>query len=68
MTIENKAIELKREYQRKWREKNKEKLNAYYKEWRKNNPEKIKEYDRNYWEKRAAKELKQSNNKLNEKK
>lgn len=43
----------KREYMRKYREKNREKLNAYAREWRKENPDKVKQYDKNYWSKQV---------------
>ena len=46
--------EAKREYARKYRAANRQKLAKYQKEWRKKNPEKAKEYQRRYWEKKAA--------------
>jgi uncharacterized short protein YbdD (DUF466 family) len=36
--------------------------NKYLKVWRKNHPENIKEAQRKFWEKRAAKEAKSSQN------
>jgi len=48
----------KRQYQKKWRENNKEHLRKYYQEYRKNNPEKYKEYQRRYWEKKAKELMK----------
>ena len=48
------ATELKREYYKKYREKNKEQIKKKYKEWRDNNKEKVKEYNRNYWNKKAS--------------
>lgn len=46
--------EAKREYWRRYRKKNREKLNAYHRNWNKENPEKMRQYRRNYWEKKAA--------------
>lgn len=34
----------------------KEKRKEYYRKWRKNNKEKIKKYNSNYWERKAIKE------------
>lgn len=55
----NTALELRRayfrEYNKNYREKNKEKIIAQRKEWRKNNPTKQKEYDAKYWAKKAEK-------------
>ena len=42
------------EYQRAYREKNRDKLNAYRREWRKKNPEKVKKQIQDYWERKAA--------------
>ena len=39
--MDGKAIELRREYQRQWRQKNKQR---------------VKEYNRQHWERRAARE------------
>lgn len=44
------AVIARREYMKKWREKNKKKLSDYQKEWRKNNKDKVAEYQRKYWE------------------
>ena len=43
-----------REYWRKYREANKEKVNAYQRKWRKANPDKVKAAQKRYWEKKAA--------------
>ena len=40
-------MEYNREYDRKWREKNKEKCRAYFRKWKEKNPEKSREYYRN---------------------
>jgi hypothetical protein len=47
------AKEKKRQYDRKWRKKNRERVNAYQREWKKNNPEKVQQHQINYWEKRV---------------
>lgn len=41
---------------RKWREENRERRNAYMKEWRKNHPDRLREYARRYWERKAEAE------------
>lgn len=43
-----------REYWRKYREANKDKINAYQRKWRRENPEKVKAAQGRYWEKKAA--------------
>ncbi|MCC5910157.1 MAG: hypothetical protein JJT76_06935 [Clostridiaceae bacterium] len=48
------ASEVKKEYYRKYREENKEKLNEYKRQWRAENPEKTREYNQRYWERKAA--------------
>ncbi|MED2841469.1 hypothetical protein P4255_29180 [Bacillus wiedmannii] len=40
----------RREYMKKWREKNAEKLSTYQKKWRSENRDKVAEYQRKYWE------------------
>lgn len=51
--IKKQATELKRQYYKEYRAKNKERINKKYKEWRENNKDKVKEYNRNYWNKKA---------------
>ncbi|EJR28755.1 hypothetical protein [Bacillus mycoides] len=43
----------RREYMKKWRERNAEKLSNYQKEWRKNNKDKVVGYQQKYWEKKS---------------
>lgn len=43
----------KREYYKKYREQNKDKLNQYQREYREQNKDKIKEYNYNYWLRKA---------------
>ena len=56
LTEEEKIKRAKREYLRKYRENNRDKINAYHKEYRQAHKDKIKEYNQNYW-KRKAKDL-----------
>ena len=44
---------LKREYYKKYRDANKDKLNKYQREYRANNKEKVKQYNKTYWLKKA---------------
>ena len=48
------AKEARRKYQREYKRKNAEKLNAYNRAWRKANPEKTKQYNAKYWSKKAG--------------
>ena len=59
MALSKKASEARREYQRKWREKNRERYNASMREWRENNPEKVKQYQEDYWARKAEESLKE---------
>lgn len=49
------AREAKREYMRKYRAANKQKLLDYQRKWRKANPEKCRKYQEEYWIRQAAK-------------
>lgn len=49
MTIE--AQEARREYQRAYRLKNRDKINAQQRTWRAKNQNRVKEYQQRYWEK-----------------
>lgn len=49
------AQEVRREYKRQYRRKNRERINRQQREWRANNSEKVKEYQKRYWEKAAGK-------------
>lgn len=48
-----KAEQLKKEYHKLWREKNKDHIKEYHQNWRKENPDKVKQADVRYWEKKA---------------
>lgn len=61
--LENKIKEAKREYYRKYREENREKINQRHREWS-NSPEgkeKRKQARQRYWEKKAAQLLDNNN-------
>ena len=47
------AQEVRREYKRQYRRKNRDRINRQQREWRENNSEKVKEYQNRYWEKKA---------------
>lgn len=47
------AKDIKREYYKQYREKNKDRIKETYKKWRDNNKDKVKQYDQNYWNKKA---------------
>lgn len=47
------AKKARREYMKKWRKDNKEKVNSYQKEWRKNNKDKVVGYQEKFWQKKA---------------
>lgn len=47
------AIELKKQYMKTWRKKNKGKINEYQRKWREKNREKVKKYNAEYWERKA---------------
>lgn len=53
MEMSEKAKAARREYMRKYREKNREKLNKQAREWARNNKDKIKEYKNRHFEKMA---------------
>lgn len=48
------GTDLKRDYYKKYRENNRERINEKYKQWRENNKDKIKQYNKNYWNKKAS--------------
>ena len=47
------AAQARREYQRKWRERNADRLRIYNREWRRRNPDKVKAATERYWLKQA---------------
>lgn len=50
------ATEARKQYQREYRKKNRDKINAYRRDWNQKNPDRLKEYNRRYWERVAAKQ------------
>ena len=53
MPMTDKAKAARREYQREYKRRNAERINAYNRAWRKANPEKARQYNQNYWTKKA---------------
>lgn len=51
MTME--AQEMRREYKRQYRDRNRDKINAQQRAWGARNRDKLKEYQQKYWEKKA---------------
>ena len=47
------AKEARREYNRAYARKNRERLREYQREWRARNRDKVKQYHRTYWQKKA---------------
>lgn len=45
--------ELKRDYYKKYRDANKDRLNAYQRKYRADNKDKVKQYNQTYWLKKA---------------
>jgi len=44
---------VKRDYYKKYRDANKDKLNAYQRQYRADNKDKVKQYNHTYWLKKA---------------
>jgi len=44
---------MRKEYMRKYRAENREKLREQQRNWRQSNPDKVKEYQEKYWAKKA---------------
>lgn len=53
MSMSEAAKKAQREYLRKWRAENKDKVQQYNKKFREEHPEKVKAARKNYWEKKA---------------
>jgi hypothetical protein len=53
MAMSEEAKAAKREYMRKYREKNRERMNETHRAWRKSNRHKIEEYNERFWNKKA---------------
>ena len=61
-TLSKEAREAKRQYQREYKKRNKERLAAYRRKYAAENPDKIRQYHVNYWENKAL-ELKEQGEK-----
>lgn len=48
-----KVLEVKKEYFKQYRLKNKDKINEYQRKYRSVNKDKVKEYNKKYWIKKA---------------
>lgn len=53
MGLSEKALQAKREYNRRYKKENREKINEYQRQYRLDHKEKIKEYQEKYWNKRS---------------
>jgi hypothetical protein len=53
MAMSKEATAAKKEYMRKYREKNRERMNETHRAWRKANAHKIQEYNERFWDKKA---------------
>lgn len=49
------AQEARRNYQREYRRRNRDKINSQRKNWRAENRDKVQQYNREYWERKAGK-------------
>lgn len=54
MKLSPEAREARREYNRKYREKNRAKINEYHRQWNKAHPDRAKKYTSDYWARQAA--------------
>lgn len=55
MGMTQEAAEARRNYQREYRRKNRDKINNQRKNWRAENQDKVQQYNREYWERKAGK-------------
>lgn len=53
MDIQEQLKKTKRDYYKKYRDANKDKLNAYQRQYRADNKDKVKQYNHTYWLKKA---------------
>lgn len=53
MSLTEKALQAKREYNRKYKKEHREDINAYQRQYRKEHKDKIKEYQERYWNRAA---------------
>lgn len=52
--LSEKARAARREYQRKWRAANPDRIRKYQQKWRAAHPEYVRECNERYWERKAA--------------
>lgn len=52
-----KAKAAKQEYMRKYRQKNRERLNQQHRDWSRKHPEAVKQYQHRYWLKKHQEQL-----------
>ena len=65
-TITTRAQELRREDERQWRQKNRDRVKTDSEARRKKHPEKAREYQARYWERRANADLETLRNAIDE--
>ena len=53
--VDDKIQKLKREYYKKYRDANKDKINQYQREYRQKNKDKVRQYNKTYWLKQVQK-------------
>lgn len=53
MDTQEQLKKVKRDYYKKYRDANKDKLNAYQRQYRADNKDKVKQYNQTYWIKKA---------------
>ena len=54
MGMTQEAAEARRNYQREYRHRNRDRINSRRKQWRAENRDKVREYNESYWERRAG--------------
>lgn len=52
--MDDEAKRARREYERAYRRKNRDRLNEYRRQWNRANPDKVRAYRANYWTRKAA--------------
>lgn len=55
MGMTQEAQEARRNYQREYRHRNRDRINSQRKKWREENRDKVKQYNQGYWERKAGK-------------
>ena len=52
--MDDEARRARREYERTYRKKNRERLNEYRRQWNRANPDKVRSYRESYWKRKAG--------------